>query len=249
MRRPYQVFTRFFRVFARRNRFAEHLCIFHAIPAAGDWRRSCWARPLLISDRAIHSHVGRESSPRRLANRRIPMKRFVVWGALALAFVALVPLSAAAQRSVVVTANLSGTEENPPITTAGVGKVTCTIGETNTTCQVVFFNAETSITGGHIHAGARGTNGPVILDFRPPAVSNDLGFTQTVEASALRPAAAQGINSYEDFVQSCSSGGCYFNLHTQLSPGGYIRGQLCPASAAASVFTGIATCITAPLQQ
>jgi hypothetical protein len=178
------------------------------------------------------------------------MKRFVVWSPLTLAFVALLPLTAAAQgRSVVVIANLTGAEENPPVTTSGVGKAACTITETNATCQVVFYNAETTITGGHIHAGARGTNGPVILDFRPPAVSNDLGFTQTAESSALRPAPAQGIASFEDFVQACSSGGCYFNLHTQNNPGGYIRGQLCPASAAANVFTGIATCITAPLQQ
>ncbi len=178
------------------------------------------------------------------------MKRFVVLSALALALVALAPITAGAQgRSVVVTALLTGADENPPVTTAGVGKVTCTITETNTTCQVTFYNAETTVVGGHIHAGPRGVNGPVVLDFRPPAVSNDIGYSFTAEASALRPAASQGINSYEDFVQSCSSGGCYFNLHTQLSPGGYIRGQLCPASAAASVFTGIAACVTPPLQQ
>ena len=171
------------------------------------------------------------------------MKRCVTWSALALAIVMLAPLTAAAQdRSVEVTAILNGTEENPPTSTAGVGKATCRITETNVTCAVVFYNAETTVVAGHIHAGPRGINGPVILDFAPPAVSNDLGFTRTVESTALRPAAAFGINSFDDVKQSCSSGGCYFNLHTQNFPGGYIRGQLCPRSAAANSFTGIAIC-------
>lgn len=178
------------------------------------------------------------------------MKRFVVWTAVALALAAQMPFPVTGQgRSVVVTANLSGSSEVPPVTTSGVGKAVCTITEANVTCNVVFYNAETTIVGGHIHAGVPGTAGPVILDFRPPAVSNDIGFSNTVQASALRPAPAQGIGSFEDVVQACSSGGCYFNLHTQNNPGGYIRGQLCPNSAAANVFTGIATCVTAPLQQ
>ena len=46
----------------------------------------------------------------------------------------------------------------------------------------------------------------------------------------------------EDLLFSAAAGAAYVNVHTQTNGGGEIRGQLCPASAGANTFSGIALC-------
>ena len=82
------------------------------------------------------------------------------------------------------------------------------------------FPAGSTITVAHIHTGASGVAGGVLVPLVPPAgsvtLTNGAGsFTQT--ASIDGPTATNIVNNPAGF---------YFNVHTALNPGGVIRGQL-----------------------
>jgi trimeric autotransporter adhesin len=66
-------------------------------------------------------------------------------------------------------------------------------------------------TMAHIHRGAFGTNGPVIVNF-PLGSSKTGSFTVTLEQ-----------------VRDMEAGQLYVNVHSQTNPGGEIRGQIRPA--------------------
>jgi hypothetical protein len=84
-------------------------------------------------------------------------------------------------------------------------------------------------TQGHIHVGAQGAGGPVVVNFVIPgagAISNDYGFSGTFRLHRRRAACPQGINSCEDFEQALLLNNTYANIHSTANPGGEIRGQL-----------------------
>lgn len=179
---------------------------------------------------------------------------------LALALVTLVPVTTALAQTVlpppdpnvvVVTAQLSGGNENPPPATAtgahGNARVMIDRAAGRITFQVNVYNLPTGLTGSHIHVGPAGSNGPIILDFRPQqlGISNDFSLTGTLTAADLRPSAAGGINSWDDAIFAIASGVTYVNVHTQANPGGEIRGQLCPDAPITNRFNGVAVCTAA----
>jgi hypothetical protein len=83
------------------------------------------------------------------------------------------------------------------------------------------FPAGSTITVAHIHTGASGVAGGVLVPLIPPAgsvtLTNGAGsFTQT-SPPIDGPTATSIINNPAGF---------YFNVHTALNPGGVMRGQL-----------------------
>jgi len=133
------------------------------------------------------------------------------------------------------TAALSPANENPPISGAeasGSGNATITFNTTKdaagniTAASVTFvvsmqgFPAGTPINVAHIHTGATGQNGSVLVSTSLAAgevvLANGSGsFTKTV---SVDPAVAQNIIN--------NPAGFYFNIHSQANPGGVARGQL-----------------------
>jgi hypothetical protein len=82
-------------------------------------------------------------------------------------------------------------------------------------------------TASHFHVGAPGVAGPVVVNFTIlPNISNDYVITSTATSADLVPRAAQGINSWEDFIQALVLGNVYVNVHSTANPGGEIRGQV-----------------------
>lgn len=83
------------------------------------------------------------------------------------------------------------------------------------------FPATTSITAAHIHTGAAGANGGVLVSAQVASgqvtLTNGVG---TFERPGLpiTAANAQAILN--------NPAGFYFNVHTALNPGGVIRGQM-----------------------
>jgi hypothetical protein len=82
------------------------------------------------------------------------------------------------------------------------------------------FPSGSTITVAHIHTGASGVAGGVLVPLIPPAgsvtLTNGAGsFTQTQSVDG--PTATNIVNNPAGF---------YFNVHTALNPGGVIRGQL-----------------------
>ena len=84
-------------------------------------------------------------------------------------------------------------------------------------------------TVAHFHASGPGVAGPTVVNFTFPVnISNDFAITGTATAADLTPRQAQGINSWEDFIQALTLGQIYVNVHSQVNPGGEIRGQVVP---------------------
>ena len=78
------------------------------------------------------------------------------------------------------------------------------------------------IVAGHIHSGAAGTAGPVLVPLpisqQAPLVSPTGSVTLTIANVAVSADAANAILA--------NPGAFYFNLHSALNPAGVVRGQL-----------------------
>ena len=137
----------------------------------------------------------------------------------------------------VFNAQLSAANEVPPVTDAdsggtGTAKVTLTVvRDASGTITSATAQFDVSISGlaatsklilSHIHQGAAGTNGPVVVDSgltpASPLTLTGGAITFTRTALTVSPTTAQAIIS--------GPSGFYFNSHTDLSPGGAVRGQL-----------------------
>ena len=107
-------------------------------------------------------------------------------------------------------ADLSGKNENPANSSAGWGLGFATL---NTTTNEFIFDEtfgdlSAPQTAAHIHTGAVGVNGPVIIPFLLGSpIHVDIILTDVMESNLL-------------------AGMFYSNVHTTNFPGGEIRGQL-----------------------
>jgi hypothetical protein len=94
------------------------------------------------------------------------------------------------------------------------GTFTATIAKSGTSAviswRLTFRKLTGRATAAHIHSGARGKSGPVIVSLCAPCRSGARGRA-TVDASVL---------------SALESGRTYVNVHTRKNPAGEIRGQL-----------------------
>jgi hypothetical protein len=111
-----------------------------------------------------------------------------------------------------VSVNLSGAEEVPPVTTSGSGSGSFRVAEDGTVTGSVTTKGVPG-TMAHIHMGAKGQNGPVIVP-----LSKD-GDTYSVPAG--RKLSASQLEAFK-------KGNLYVNVHTAKNKGGEVRGQLQP---------------------
>jgi hypothetical protein len=109
---------------------------------------------------------------------------------------------------------LSGAQEVPPVTTSGSGSGTITVSEDKSVSGSVKITGFTA-TAAHIHTGAAGKNGPVII----PLTKSSDGSTWSVPAGAKLTDAQ--YNEYK-------AGNLYVNVHSAAFKGGEVRGQLKP---------------------
>ena len=128
------------------------------------------------------------------------------------------------------TATLSGSNEAPPVAATGAGgfaTVTINVAAQTVEWVVDVYNLPSGVTAGHIHAGGAGVAGPVVVNFTVPVnASNDFRIAGTARATDVVARQAQGVNSFEDLIQAIMTGNAYVNVHSQVNPGGEIRGQL-----------------------
>lgn len=106
---------------------------------------------------------------------------------------------------------LSGDNEVPAVKTAAKGSGTIMINADMTVSGSV---TTTGVAGtmAHIHQGAAGANGPVII---PLTKSGDNGW-----------AVPAGAKLTEAQYKAYKAGGLYVNVHSAANKGGEIRGQL-----------------------
>ena len=107
---------------------------------------------------------------------------------------------------------LSGAEEVPPVSASGSGTGTIRVNSDGTVSGNV---TTTGVEGtmAHIHQGAKGKNGPVIV----PLTKN--GDTYSVP---------EGRKLTESQVKALKEGNLYVNVHSNKYKGGEVRAQLQP---------------------
>lgn len=108
---------------------------------------------------------------------------------------------------------LSGTQEVPPVETAGKGSGTITVGENKSVSGSVTTTGVSGVAA-HIHMGAAGKNGPVII---PLTKSGD--STWSVPANTMLK---------DDQYTAFKAGDLYVNVHSPTHKGGEVRAQLKP---------------------
>ena len=108
--------------------------------------------------------------------------------------------------------NLTGTDEVPPLTVPGTGSGTIRVEDDGTVSGSI-TTKDVAGTMAHIHRGAKGTNGPVIV----PLDKN--GDTYSVPA---------GRKLTAEQIKDLKAGNLYVNVHTAKNKGGEVRGQLQP---------------------
>ena len=138
--------------------------------------------------------------------------------AVLLACLILVMSAATVSAHTALSTSLSGDEEAPgPGDKNGKGWVTLTVEPDGTICYVGKVQAiGREITGAHIHIGALGVAGGVVVDLDP--FGADLTGNKATHCVMTTPQIAAAIIA--------NPSAYYVNVHTTAYPGGAIRGQL-----------------------
>ena len=108
---------------------------------------------------------------------------------------------------------LSGSQEVPPVTTSASGSGTITVAPDKSVSGSITTTG-VAATAAHIHNGAPGRNGPVII----PLVKTSDNVWSVPAGARMTDAQHEGYRA----------GNLYVNVHSAANKGGEIRGQLKP---------------------
>ena len=106
---------------------------------------------------------------------------------------------------------LSGGNEVPAVTTSASGNGMVTVNADRSVRANVTVTGM-SATAAHIHMGAPGANGPVIVP-----------FTKSGDNTFVAP---DGAKMTDDQYEAYKRGNTYVNVHSARNPGGEVRAQL-----------------------
>ncbi|MBL8341126.1 MAG: CHRD domain-containing protein [Rubrivivax sp.] len=178
---------------------------------------------------------------------RLPVSLLPLACALAWTLAAA-PAAATGNEARAVQARLSGYEEVPAVSSAGNGTFKAFIDKATGEIDYEFSYAgmQGTVTQAHIHFGQRGVNGGIavwlcqsgtnpapaaVAATTPVCASPAAVFTGRITAnSVLGPGGTQQLAAGElaEFAAALRAGVAYVNVHTNLSPGGEVRGQIRP---------------------
>ncbi len=149
---------------------------------------------------------------------------------MAAAMFVLGTAATARAQTIRLAANLSGANETPaPVLTGafGVASVTVDMATQTVSWSIDVFNMPSGTNNAHFHVGGPGVSGPTVVNIAFPAgISNDYNLSGSATSANLMVRADQGIRSWEDFLQALLGGQTYLNIHSNVNPGGEVRGQV-----------------------
>jgi hypothetical protein len=151
-------------------------------------------------------------------------------------FVALAPSGQSTAQAAPITIEgvATGAEENPPVNSPGTVRVRFVVDLDAKTIQyaaTVNGLSQDQIVAAHLHRGAKGSNGPIVINL------SLVPFTQISGTVTLT----------DDQLADLKAGNLYFNAHSKDNPGGFARFQLVlPASAQPAATTAPSAGVTAP---
>jgi hypothetical protein len=116
---------------------------------------------------------------------------------------------------------LTGEAESPAADPVGTGTATIRLrlGQGQACFRITAANITLPSVGAHIHRGAAGTSGPIVVQLRAPTASGSSSGCVAVSRALVR----ELLTAPSQF---------YVNVHTTDFPGGAIRGQVAGTSAA-----------------
>jgi hypothetical protein len=164
-----------------------------------------------------------------------------LWGASALA-------DKGKDDSGVVRAQLSGFQEVPVVSTTGIGEFRAKINTQTNEIEYEFSYADMQapVLQAHIHLGQHSVNGGIMVwlcqtaanpapaavaAITPVCSSPAFSFSGIITAASIvGPGGAQQLGAGElaELAAALRAGVAYANVHTTVSPGGEIRGQIGP---------------------
>jgi hypothetical protein len=109
---------------------------------------------------------------------------------------------------------LTGAQEVPPVNAAGSGTGTVTVNEDRSVSATIRTQNVNGVAA-HIHEGAAGQNGPVIVPMKKTGENE----------WSTDPGAKLSESQYESY----KAGRLYLNVHTAQNKGGEVRGQIRPS--------------------
>ena len=120
---------------------------------------------------------------------------------------------------------LTGAQEVPAVVTTATGQGTVAISADGSTITylVTYSGLSGTANAAHIHTGAAGASGGVIL----PLAVGPSPMSGTLTAADFT--ASGSVTTFAEAVAAIKAGTTYFNIHTTANPGGEIRGQILPA--------------------
>ena len=158
---------------------------------------------------------------------------------VAVLVVLAVPFVARAER---IKASLIGYEEVPAVSTVASGELHGTISEDEQSIEyeLTYSGLQGAVTQGHIHVAQRGVNGSIVIwlcgtETNPGpegtptcpesgAVSGRVTGTNVVAGSMAGQ--QLGAGEIDEVIAAIRAGVAYANVHTDLSTGGEVRGQI-----------------------
>jgi CHRD domain len=136
---------------------------------------------------------------------------------------------------------LTGYEESPSVSTTGSGEFTATVDRDVIEFTETYSGLQGTVTQSHIHVGQLGVNGSIVIFLCQTAANPDptglapecpqegtvSGTITTANVIAGETASQQlAAGDLAAVVAAIEAGAAYANVHTDVSPGGEIRGQI-----------------------
>jgi len=163
------------------------------------------------------------------------MKRLAVVAAL------LVALPALADLDTEIRTPLTGFEEVPSVSSRARGELYLRIDGSGqfVNYELTFSNLQGQVRQAHIHFAQTAVNGPIVIwlcgtsfnpgpDGTPPCPQSGSVRGVITASNVLAAPATQLLAAGElsEMISAMRAGAAYANVHSDLSPGGEIRGQI-----------------------
>jgi hypothetical protein len=142
-------------------------------------------------------------------------------------------------------ARLRGFQEVPSVSTVAAGELRARInpGDTSIDYELTYSGLQGDVTQAHIHIGQRSVNGGIVLWFcgtssnsgpsgTPTCTKGSGTFTGTFTSANVQAITGANVGQqvsageFAKVIAAIRSGVAYANVHTALSTGGEIRGQI-----------------------
>lgn len=139
------------------------------------------------------------------------------------------------------TADLSGNNETPPVSTPASGKVVIRTGANDTTIKYKLnITGLSDATGAHIHLGQAGQKGDVVADLLKDSKKNPTKMGLAIRGNVTDSELVGPLQgkTLKDLINEMNSGNAYVNLHDAQHPDGVIRGQIQAGGGASSNSSG-----------